>query len=158
MEALTGDAGCAPARRGIRRDNETMIMQLPNRHPLFQPVLVAMAVLFLSLPACDRASDCGVADQITVVDTGVKRGDKTYTLVRRISGFQDKVVSYELFDGAPVFDPCGRSGSDPVAYDGYDPDQGSIKALVFRNGRLDIVYTRNAAEAVPLDKLKLTVK
>lgn len=124
-----------------------------------RPLLyVVFAALLVGLPSAGCTPDCWVADQIELLDTGVTVGGRMHSLVRRISGFQDKIVSYELFLGAPVFDECGRTAADPVAYNSYDPEQGQIRALIFRNGRLDIVYTRDRAEAVSPEKLRLTVE
>lgn len=118
-------------------------------------VYAVLAALLAALPLPGCTSSCGVADQIDMLDNGVKLGGKAYSLVRRISGFQDKVVTYELFAGELEFDECGHTAADPVAHDGYDPEQGHIKALVFKNGRLNIVYTRRRKEAVLPGKLRL---
>jgi hypothetical protein len=121
-------------------------------------ILALMMAAFLPMAACCSTGDCWVADQIVMMETGVKLGEKNYSLVRRISGFQEKIISYELFEGLPVFDNCGVTGRDPVAYESYDPGQGLVKGLVLKNGRLKIVYTRNPVEEVSVDKLKLVVK
>ncbi len=119
---------------------------------------IAVITLIAALPSASCTPDCWVADQIEILDRGVRLGEKNHSLVRRISGFQEKLVSYELYEGAPEFDECGHAEAEPMAYNSYDPELGQIKALIFANGRLEIVYTRSRAEAVPPAKLGLTVK
>ena len=77
-------------------------------------------------------------------------------LVYRVSGGQDKVEFFEVYNARPEFDSCGRTVTPVVAKEPYLRSQGLLKNVEWRNNRLQIVYTHNALESIQPDKARLS--
>jgi hypothetical protein len=108
-------------------------------------ILVASLVLLassgLALEGCSRS--CGVADNVSVVDT-----QGGWHLVHRISGAQDKMQFFELYEARPVFDDCGAAATPPLSKLPIDVGDGWLKAVRLRGTQLEIIYTRNKDESI----------
>jgi hypothetical protein len=116
-------------------------------------VLIVLAAI--ALEGCSTAgSDCGVADDVSIVDEANVSG-QAYYLVARISGSHDKVVFFELYGQEPLFDQCGRSAAEPISMEPYDGSQGYLKRLTLKDKQLEIVYTSNEQEAIDFLEAKI---
>ncbi|OZG71127.1 hypothetical protein BTA51_22375 [Hahella sp. CCB-MM4] len=66
----------------------------------------------LSILGCTDSGlspDCAFAtDTVSIIDLR-RVGNQSYALVHRISGWHDKIESFELYNVEPVFDSCGNS-------------------------------------------------
>lgn len=114
-------------------------------HSIRARILVASLLLLpmaasLSLGGCSRT--CSVADTATVVDS-----QDHWHLAHRVSGSQDKMQFFELYESRPTFDECGMSPIQPTAKEPVEAGEGWLKAVRRRGTRLEIIYTRNEAEA-----------
>lgn len=121
------------------------------------PVSAAVTLAIL-LSACDAGPNCFIIDRVTVLRDGIELGGKTHTLVHRLSGFEEKVDYYELFEGKPDFDICGHTQARPIASDVYEPEHGFIKELTLSGSRLEIHYMKDGLDAPPRDKPPLRVE
>lgn len=118
-------------------------------------------VLLLSftafLFACnDVNKDCGVSDVVQKLDERQVNG-KTYFLVLRISGFQDKVEFLQLYDQMP--EPgsgCTWGKRDPLDSLSLEENQ-RVKKVILKNGKLEIVSPAGKEPGSALEDLKLTV-
>lgn len=121
-------------------------------HGIRARILVASLLLpmaaGLSLGGCSRT--CTVADTATVVDS-----QDHWHLVHRVSGSQDKMQFFELYESRPTFDECGTSPIRPIAKEPVEAGEGWLKAVRRRGTRLEIIYTRNEAEALEPARARL---
>jgi hypothetical protein len=129
--------------------------------------LLFASILLLAIAGCDN--DCSfeiAADQIRFADS-IDENGKTYYLYTRTTGFQDKIVFFELFDMQPKFDDCEKSNIKPiyvVDYDDYPnyPDKQEkqyIKSLTLQPNqgeKLRIIYTKNKNEGMSDDNVKFS--
>ena len=62
----------------------------------------------------DPANRCPItSDSVTITDR-LSVDDQTYYLVHRISGWHEKIESFELYGAEPTFDHCGESTIAPL--------------------------------------------
>jgi hypothetical protein len=116
--------------------------------------LVLLLVAGTVYRGCASVPDCGIADSVAVIDQATVAG-QPLSLVHRITGFSDKVEFVEVYAGTPAFDSCGRSTMQPLSSDSYDPAQGFVRSLALRDGKVELLYTREATEAVAMAKLRM---
>lgn len=123
------------------------------RHKLV--IAAACVVLVLGAAAvCRRSPDCFVAEHVAIIDHATVEGRPLW-LVHRITGWHDKVEFVEIYAGAPAFDSCGRASLQPLSVDALDEAQGKVRTLAIRDDKVVLEYTRNAAEATDLSRLKI---
>jgi hypothetical protein len=113
--------------------------------------LSVLAIVCLGLTEGSCGSKCGVSDTVSVLD---KRNG--IYLVYRVSGAQDKMEFFEVYNARPEFDSCGSTGTPVVAKEPYLRSQGRLKKVEWRENRLQIVYTNNALESIRPDKARLS--
>ena len=118
--------------------------------------LFFLLVLQLSLIACSDETDCGIADAISKVQS-VTIKNKSYFLILRTSGFQDKVSFYELYENSPIFDVCGRANFNPVASVEIEASENPSK-LIIENQGLKIIYSKNKATNTDLSNIFVEVQ
>lgn len=74
--------------------------------------LIVFSMVMLSAISCSKPDaniGCSfTVDTVSIIDS-LSIDGKTYFLVHRISGFQEKIESFELFDSRPIFDRCSKS-------------------------------------------------
>jgi hypothetical protein len=68
-------------------------------------------------------------DTVTVIEKEQFQGI-IYTLVKRISGVQDKTVVFQVFDKLPKLDDCNRDLVKPIFEDSVEVDRPVIEVLV----------------------------
>jgi hypothetical protein len=118
-----------------------------------------LLLLILFLTACS-AEDCFdiASDQLKFSDSVGYQG-KTYYLYTRTTGFQEKVVYFELYDGEPIYDVCTqKTNPEPlfgIHYDYFpnDPDSKAkyvkeLKLQLDQPEKLKITYTTDVNEGV----------
>ncbi len=104
---------------------------------------------------CDY-NDCSfdiAGDQLRLADS-IEQNNKTYYLYTRTTGWQEKVIYFELYDKEPSFDQCTyRSNIDHlymVAYDDY-PEVKYVKEIILQPNlpeKLKIIYTKDKNEGI----------
>jgi hypothetical protein len=120
-------------------------------------------ILLLSIASCsDRDHEIGACaitvDSVEIIDSKVF-GDKSYYLVHRITGWQDKVEILEFYDEKPVFDTCSKPSVEPI--DGDSLEMSKTVSHVFLNikeRKLDIVYKDSLPMKIQKDSIKLEIK
>ena len=116
-------------------------------------MLAIISTLATSLSGCMSTTCDGDAlgkQQIKLLDR-MDRDGKTYHLYARTTGFQEKVVFFELYDQAPEFDQCERANVSPIYETDYNdyPDEQHVKTLTLQPEvaeKLTIVYTQDKNE------------
>ncbi len=120
---------------------------------------VSIIVIFLfSLVSCDKNCSFDIAgDQLRFADS-IEKNSKTYYLYTRTTGWNDKVVFFELYDKEPIFDKCtyqpDKKAVYSIHYDSF-PDQPEtikyVKAMVLEPDqpeKLNITYTTDKNEGI----------
>jgi hypothetical protein len=110
-----------------------------------------LAIVCLGLAEGSCGAKCGVSETASVLDE--RNG---IYLVYRVSGAQDKVEFFEVYNARPEFDSCGSTETPVVAKELYLPSQGLLKRVEWRENRLHVVYTDNASESIRPDKARLS--
>lgn len=71
----------------------------------------------LSQASCtdsEPTNRCSIASDTVTITNGISVGNQTYYLVHRISGWHEKIESFELYGAEPTFDNCGESTITPL--------------------------------------------
>lgn len=118
------------------------------RSGLLVASLVLLVASGLVLDGCQRP--CGVADTVSVLDS-----QGNWHLVYRVSGAQDKMQFFELYQGKPAFDDCGAPAAQPISKQPIVANEGWLKAVRLRGTKLEIIYTRSKSESIEPTKAKL---
>jgi hypothetical protein len=110
-----------------------------------------LLTICLLLVSCEQ-NDCKgpLIDTINFHDSTEKSGIKYY-LYSRTTGFQEKVVFFELYNKKPLFDLCKHSSIKPIYSRAFEEsnDQPYIKELIFQPEQpesLRIIYTKDVNE------------
>ena len=83
--------------------------QLANHYVIY------ILLTCLSLASCSNSeTECSVAADTMAIIDHLSDDDKTYYLVYRLSGWHDKIESFELYGAKPTFDNCGTSAIEPL--------------------------------------------
>ncbi|ARU59165.1 hypothetical protein OLMES_5181 [Oleiphilus messinensis] len=92
----------------------------------------------MGLTACsDQRIDCPpVVDTTEIVATNSTLGTQ-YFLVRRISGWHDKTVIFQVFDGKPQLDACNQDLIVPLYEDSVE--SGNVSIITFNRTELSFV-------------------
>jgi hypothetical protein len=115
------------------------------------PYLRVLAIVSLAFAEVSCGGECGTSDSVTILDT--RDGDY---LVYRVSGAQDKVEFFEVYQGEPKFDSCGSTRTPVLATEPYQRSHGFLKKLELHANRLEIVYTANVLESIEPSKARLS--
>ena len=118
--------------------------------------LFVLLVLLMSLIACSDETDCGISDAITKVQS-LTIYNKSYFLILRTSGFQDKVSFYELYENSTIFDGCGRANVNPIASVEIK-DSENLSKLIIENRGIQIIYSKNTTTITDPSKILVEVK
>jgi hypothetical protein len=117
-----------------------------------------VTLIFCLLVACD-SSDCNLgmaADQLRLADT-IEKNDKAYYLYTRTTGWNDKVVFFELYDEKPLFDKCTYESNIKELYAIHfnsfpeDPVPQYVKEIILQPDQLEklkIIYTKDKNEGI----------
>ena len=111
--------------------------------------VLAITGLALAEVSCDAA--CFIADQTYLIDT--RNG---FYLVYRVSGLQQKVEFFEVYQGKPEFDSCGSARTPAMATELYERKKGLLKKVGLHGIRLEITYTAIASEAIEPREARLS--
>ncbi len=120
-------------------------------------------ILLLSIGSCsDRDAEvdaCSITvDSVEIIDSKAI-GNKSYYLVHRISGWQDKFEILELYDEKPIFDHCSKASVDPIDGDSLEMSKSiSHVFLNIKERKLDIVYKDGFPMKNQQDSIKLEIK
>lgn len=117
-------------------------------------VLCLLALIGVGCSSEEEQEACLVRDQILVLDQQ-SIDDKTYTLVHRLSGFQEKIEYVELYAGKPTFNRCGETDLMPIGAIDFDHARGRFQSMAFRGGVLTIIYTQDDGASKPLQQARL---
>ena len=109
-----------------------------------------------SLIACSPATDCFVADSVSLVKK-IKMGEVDQYIYLRVSGLHEKESFYELYDKQPVFDACGKSTLPSKADVHIDSKSGAISKLVVNKEHLSIVYHKGQTQKVDYKDVPIEV-
>lgn len=126
-------------------------------------IQIGLATLYILLLSCETDEQCYYfpgSDRIEFLDT-VKKGNMTYYLIIRTTGFQDKASVFELYDAKPRFTPCGEADRRALWVEDVEEDESNkfVKKVLFHEQaekKLEIVYTQNRSEAQNLYKITLS--
>ncbi|PCH59480.1 MAG: hypothetical protein COC05_06785 [Gammaproteobacteria bacterium] len=119
-----------------------------------------IVLFYFLITACD-SNDCrfgfGVAaDQLRLADT-INNNNKTYYLYTRTTGWNDKIVFFELYDQKPEFDPCTYQPDIEylytIDYEDYpeNPKRKHIEKMILQPDqpeKLKIIYTTDKTKGV----------
>ncbi|WP_033415801.1 hypothetical protein [Hahella ganghwensis] len=87
---------------------------------MIQRYLLILISSFTLFGCADSGPDCSFAtDTVSIIDQKLI-GNQNYFLVHRISGWHDKIESFELYDTEPAFDICGVSTTEPLYGESVD--------------------------------------
>jgi hypothetical protein len=73
-----------------------------------------------------------------------------------VTGFQDKVEYFELYQGKPEFDSCGSTRKEALATAFYEREEGLLKKVELHGNQLEIIYTHDASEAIEPANVRLS--
>lgn len=118
--------------------------------------LFFLLALLTSLFACSDETDCGIADAITNVQSVIIH-NKSYFIILRTSGFQDKISYYDLYERVPIFDICGRANVKPIASVEIEEPE-NLSKLIIKNQTLQIIYSKNNAPITDISKILVEVQ
>ena len=80
-------------------------------------LIAGLVTIYSGLISCSDSEvtqACSMtADSVKVIDQ-LNIDDHTYFLVHRISGWHEKINSFELYNARPIFDNCGESVIQPL--------------------------------------------
>ncbi len=113
------------------------------------------AILLLSfVVACADSPDCFVADSLKEIAVP-SLNEKDLHIFLRTSGFNEKEHFYEMYQGVPAFDSCGRTGSSMISLVHVDRSIGYAQKLIVKDNRMEIVYSGDEsdhpADAIPIE-------
>jgi|GEM_PF-3304817 len=117
--------------------------------------MISLVVLHLSACSSDSCFDFA-SDQLKLADSVVHK-DQVYYLYVRTSGFQEKVIYFEIFDAIPTYDACtGKTTPNSLygtSYDFFASDADSkgkyVKSINFQPNQLEklkVIYTTDVNE------------
>ena len=113
--------------------------------------LLILAVVSLASAEASCGRGCIIIDQAYLLDTR----DGLY-LVYRVTGFQDKVEFFEVYQGKPEFDSCGSTESSAMTTAFYERNLGLLKKVELHGNRLEIIYTHDPSESIDPRKARLS--
>ena len=105
---------------------------------------------------CSVQDDCFVADSVHLVAT-VTDDVGSYSIVLRTSGLQEKENFYELYEGAPDFDDCGRTTVPLLDVVHVDVSEGGISYLRIQGHKIHVIYGSDGSAVVDLVKVEVEV-
>ena len=126
----------------------------------------ACCAVFLGAASCSdsstQSSACGAveigSDTARIIDQAKNQG-KTYYLVLRVSGLNDKTEIVEVYDVLPSFDRCGKNKEAPIAGDSLETTQTVTRlSLNTKERSLDIEYKDGKPGPHDNESLKLEFK
>ena len=134
----------------------------PYLVPMNKTIQIGLASLCIVLLSCGTDEKCYYfpgSDRIEFLDT-VKKGNTTYYLIIRTTGFQDKISVFELYDAKPHFTPCGEADRKALWVEDIEEDYPNkfVKEVVLHEQaekKLEVVYTQNKNEAQDLYQVTL---
>lgn len=114
-------------------------------------ILIASTLVFIS-SCSEKGCEDLVLDTIKFHDT-ITTDERTYYLYSRTTGWQEKVVFFELYEKEPTFNKCTDSTIKPIFARAFDDteEQPYIKNITLQPKRLEklkITYTKNKEEGV----------
>lgn len=114
-------------------------------------IIILSLLLILGACSSDACKEL-VLDSFKHQDTSVISG-KEYYLYSRTTGFQEKVVFFELYEEKLIFDKCMEANINPIYARPFDEseDRPYIKELTLQPDqpeKLKITYTKNINEGV----------
>lgn len=112
-----------------------------------------IAVFMAAVCGCNYSGCDGElfgADQLRLLDSFAQGGEIFY-LYARTTGFHEKVVFFELYNRAPVFNECKDAQIEPAYVIDYNdfPVKQHVKSLTLQPAaaeKLAIVYTQDKSE------------
>jgi hypothetical protein len=103
-------------------------------------LILLSAIAFLGCTKNSQQSCPLTVDVVTVLEKEQFQGI-TYTLVKRVSGIQDKVIVFQIFDQKPEFDDCNRDLIKPILEDSVETDRPVLEVLAdVENKAMSITY------------------
>lgn len=120
--------------------------------------MIFLVFIVTNLVACSSEIDCFTADSVELIKT-IETEGSDYSIYLRISGFHEKVAFYELYEGKPTFDVCGRSNILAIYEDVVDPSEGVVSRLVIDgNLTLRAVHIEGNVQEIDLKNVPVEVK
>jgi hypothetical protein len=120
-------------------------------------IVVGCLLALGALLSCPQTSDCLVADSVKELKV-ISIGKADYYLYRKTSGFSDKASFYQLYEGKPLFDRCGKAASQPISDVYIDLTEGYPTRIVVENGKLERTYSKLGATPPDCDDVEIVVK
>ncbi len=113
--------------------------------PLKYTVFSIFLLTTIGLTSCSDDADSNApcpltVDTVKVLQTKELNGTK-YFLVKRITGWHDKVIVVQLFDKQPELGPCNEDIVMPVFEDSIETDESSVTLRAdIKNKEYKFVY------------------
>ncbi|WP_444995856.1 hypothetical protein [Aliikangiella sp. IMCC44359] len=114
------------------------------KNRIYVILLISLVTLGCSEQKKETSSCNGLIDSVKIIDK--KTNDKkTYHLVHRVRGLQDKTEIIEIYDHSPTFDFCGNSQIEPIAENSIDSRDFHnkpqfIKEVVFNTSKNSMIF------------------
>lgn len=86
----------------------------------YATVLVVICLSQASCSDSNPGSRCSLTSDSVLITSSLSVEEKTYYLVYRISGWHEKIESFELYGAEPSFDNCGESTIAPLFGESID--------------------------------------
>jgi hypothetical protein len=118
-----------------------MVGDVEVKSPKYFVVLAFMLFVVNLISCSDSSSSCPLTvDTVEILQTKEFEGTKYY-LVKRITGWHDKVIVIQLFNRQPKLDPCNKDIVMPIFEDSIEMDKSSVKLLAdIKNNKYEFIY------------------
>lgn len=119
-------------------------------------------IFLLIISSCNSSNCSFVKNQVRFSDSVfIEETMQTYYLYTRVTGWQDKVTFFELYDSKPEFDECEKPNIRPVySIDFNDyPVKQYVKSIIIQPKQVEklrIIYTKNKLESMNINALRFT--
>lgn len=107
--------------------------------------------------ACGTKNDCFTSDNVKQLKM-INHNNRSYSIYLRISGFQEKESFYELYEGVPSFDDCGKPSIQAKSTVHIDSIQGSVSRLILDGEKLYIVFKKDSSDNANFEDVKIEIK
>lgn len=90
----------------------------------YAAILLLTCLSQVSCSDSEPTNRCSITSDSVTITGRLSVDDQTYYLVHRISGWHEKIESFELYGTEPTFDNCGESKITPLFGESIDDKDG----------------------------------
>lgn len=88
--------------------------------PRYYMVMILICLGQASCSDSEPGQTCSMTSDTTTITGHLLVGDQEYFLVHRISGWHEKIDSFELYNAQPAFNNCSESSIPPLFGESVD--------------------------------------